>query len=263
MKTATLGEAERLERYVKSIHHEAARAKMMTEADRILAVSPHPDDSEIIAGGYLASCVDRGAKVRVLVVSDDRMSFTSMDKPLSVEAIVTARKAEELKALRLLGIKNIGFLEHIDSRVPEPKELMPEMIHAIRSFEADIVLTVDPYLPYESHPDHINTGLATLRAAMLGPYPYIERKAKISSPPPSVALGATASPNAVIGIENTIDRKIASVLAHESQFPDKVGMEKSLRTMASALGKLIGKGYGEAFSVLRNEELHMDVLASF
>ena len=45
----------------------------------IVAVSPHPNDVEVIAGGYLSMMVDAGTLVKVVVVSDGRMGMGSVE----------------------------------------------------------------------------------------------------------------------------------------------------------------------------------------
>jgi len=94
------------------------RTRILLTAKRILSFSPHPDDSELIAGGYLASSIDRKAEVKLVVVSDDRMSFTSIENELPMEKIVAIRKDEETNAIEALGIRDTQFLEYSDSRIP-------------------------------------------------------------------------------------------------------------------------------------------------
>ncbi len=134
------------------------RTRLLLNAKRIISFSPHPDDSELIAGGYLANAIDRKAEVKLVVVSDDRMSFTSIENELPMEKIVAIRKDEEISAVEMLGIRDTQFLEYADSRIPEPKSLMNDFLAIIRSYAPDLVISVDPYLPYEAHPDHLNTG---------------------------------------------------------------------------------------------------------
>jgi len=256
-------EDSRINRFANDIVLDPEKTRLMQEAKRVISFSPHPDDSELIAGGYLASSIDRGAQVKLVVVSDDRMSFTSIENELPMEKIVAIRKEEELSALQKLAIKDAEFLEYADSRVPEPKYLMKEFLRIIRDYRPDLVISVVPSLPYEAHPDHLNTGTALLRAVLFHQFPYILKSSKIKSKPPTIALGASSTPNAIVPIDNSIDRKIASILAHKTQFPDAEEMERRVRDMASILGKLISARYGEAFKVLQPEEIHVDILARY
>jgi len=237
------------------------RTSLLLNAKRIISFSPHPDDSELIAGGYLANAIDRKAEVKLVVVSDDRMSFTSIENELPMEKIVAVRKDEEIRAVEILGIKDTQFLEYADSRIPQPTLLMNDFLTIIRSYGPDLVISVDPYLPYEAHPDHLNTGNALLRAVLFHQYPYVLKSARAKSKPPVIALGATASPNAVVSIDSSIDRKIRSILCHKSQFPNAEDIEQKIRNTASIFGRIISCRYGEAFKVLLPDEIHMGMLA--
>ena len=237
------------------------RTSLLLNAKRIISFSPHPDDSELIAGGYLANAIDRKAEVKLVVVSDDRMSFTSIENELPMEKIVAVRKDEEIRAVEILGIKDTQFLEYADSRIPEPMALMNDFLTIIRSYAPDLVISVDPYLPYEAHPDHLNTGNALLRAVLFHQYPYVLKSARAKSKPPIIALGATASPNAIVPIDSSIDRKIRSILCHKSQFPKAEDIEQKIRNTASIFGRMISCRYGEAFKVLLPDEINMGMLA--
>lgn len=65
----------KLDKYAKSIVVDEKRISLLKAARRIIAISPHPDDAEIIAGGYLALSAAKGSAVRIVVVSDGRMGF--------------------------------------------------------------------------------------------------------------------------------------------------------------------------------------------
>ena len=252
---------EQVNAHIKSLRINKEKTALLSSAKRIISISPHPDDSEIIAGGLLASAVDRGAEVKVVVVSDDRMSLTSTIERLPMEDIATLRKKEELEAMRILKVKNVEFLEYMDSDVPPAPTLRRDFIRIMRSFQPDLAVTVDPFLPYEAHPDHVNTGRGVMEAALFHTYPYIVRDAKVNSQAPLLALGASAIPNAVISIDATIDRKVMSVLAHKSQWPDPKKMEETIRTISAKYGELVAHNYGEAFKVLLPDEIHVDPFA--
>jgi len=258
-----MSKVTRFNRYFQQLTLDEERTSILKHSKRIVAFSPHPDDTEIIAGGFLASAVDRGAQVRVVVVSDDRMSFTSMERLRSMEEIVATRKKEEIEAMNILGIKDIEFLEYVDSQVPEPRALSRDFIGIMRSYEPDLAITVDPFLPYEAHPDHVNTGRGVMQAVLFHAYPYIIKDVKVQSNPPALALGASSSPNAIVCIDGTIDRKVKSILSHASQFPDREEMEKRVRDISSLFGKAANCGYGEPFKVLLPDEIHLDIFASF
>ncbi len=113
-----------------------------------------------------------------------------------------------------------------------------------------------PHLPYEAHPDHVNTGLAVMQAVLFHGIPRIVSEYRVESPPPMLALGATAKPNALVCIDDYMDRKMR---AHRTQFSDE--LLNIIETLHSKLGEAAGCRYAEAFRVLRPSELHMNPLA--
>jgi len=254
--------SSRVEEFIRRLNLDPERVAALKQSKRILAISPHPDDTEIIAGGFLALAVRNGAQVRAVVVSDDRMSFTAIPPNLGMEEIATIRKREERDAMNILGVKDFEFLEYIDSQVPSPEVLSGHLIRIERRYQPDLVVTVDPFLPYEAHPDHLNTGRSVMQAVLFHEYPYIVKEAEVKSKPPTLALGGTASPNAILPIDDTIEEKLKSILAHTSQFPNREETENRIRSVSSALGKAAGCRYGEAFKVLLPGEIHLDPFAS-
>jgi LmbE family N-acetylglucosaminyl deacetylase len=74
----------------------------------MLAIAAHPDDIESLCAGTLASALDHGASVQLLLV-------TSGDKgssdPHSTSAAVGSRREQEaLDAAQVLGIAKVAFL---------------------------------------------------------------------------------------------------------------------------------------------------------
>ncbi|WP_084761428.1 PIG-L deacetylase family protein [Caldivirga sp. MU80] len=247
----------RLNTYIKGITVNPELTKVLISASRILTISPHPDDIEVIAGGYLSMMVDKGSVVKNVVVSDDRMSIGSME--YTPDEVMSIRRREELEAMGIIGVRDVEFLNYIDSEVPEPSLLRRDLIKVTRSFKPNLVLTVDPHLPYEAHPDHVNTGLAVMQAVLFHGIPRIVSEYRVESPPPMLALGATAKPNALVCIDDYMDRKMRALRAHRTQFSDE--LLNIIETLHSKLGEAAGCRYAEAFRVLRPSELHMNPLA--
>ncbi|WP_291764667.1 PIG-L deacetylase family protein [Caldivirga sp. UBA161] len=250
---------DKLMEYIKGIRVNEKLVNLLKSASNIIAFSPHPDDVEVIAAGYLAMMVSKGALVKVIVVSDGRMGIGSME--YAVDEVITIRRREELEAMRMLGVNDVEFLNYIDSEIPEPRILRRDFIRITRGFKPDVVVTVDPTLPYEAHPDHVNTGLAVMQAVLFHGIPRILSEYKVESQPPVLALGATARPNALICIDDYADRKMNALRAHKSQFNEE--LLKVIELIHMKLGNVVGCKYAEAFKVLTPDELHMNPLAEY
>ncbi|ABW01673.1 PIG-L deacetylase family protein [Caldivirga maquilingensis] len=249
----------KLSKYVESITIDEKKVDLLKRAGRVIAVSPHPDDIEIVAGGYLALLALRNASIKVIVVSDDRMSIPLNE--LTDYDVIKIRMEEEINAMRALGISNVDYLNYIDSEVPEPSILRRDLIRVFRSYGPDLVITVDPYLPYEAHPDHVNTGMAVLQAVLFHEVSRVMKEYSPKTPPPAVALGASHRPNALICIDDYVDRKMNALRAHKSQFNEE--LLRGIELIHMKLGGAAGCKYAEAFKVLTPGELHMNPLAEY
>jgi LmbE family N-acetylglucosaminyl deacetylase len=233
---------------------------------RILCIGPHPDDNEIGAGGTIRGLAERGVEVTFLVVTDG--SAGSADPDLQGERLVQLRRAEQAAACSRLGVSApVIWLDYPDLGGLPPIELRERLILAIRRVKPDFILTVDPWLPYEAHPDHRQTGLAATEAFMLAGLPSVcPVQCTGGLTPhsvPAIAYYATAAPNQHINVDDTWHAKIASIAAHQSQFPGQI--------LALLTGRLAAKArqaaryaagqpctYAESFKVMTIFQLHMN-----
>ena len=77
---------------------------------RVLVVTPHPDDAEIWCGGTVARWVNEGAEVHYVLCTD---GGKGTDKPgVTSQQLAATREQEQLDAARILGVdKRVGSLE--------------------------------------------------------------------------------------------------------------------------------------------------------
>lgn len=221
-----------------------------------MVVAAHPDDMESWCAGTLARSIDKGAEVKlILVTSGDK---GSSDPTATSETVAAQREAEAQEAAELLGICEVSFLRYSDGEVEETRTLRGELVEAIRCWRPLALFTHDPenpYPPYLSHRDHRIVGRAALDAA----YPLA--RDRLSFPeqlesglqPHSVSqlwLFSTTSPNAYVDITAGMDKKIAARLAHRSQTSDPVGLATNWRKRAEGIGAQVGLPLAEAFVIL-------------
>ncbi len=223
--------------------------KKMENAKRILAISPHPDDIEIIAGGFISSALRRGADVKLIIVTDGSKGTKIKGKNMK-----ETREFEQLNAAKILGIKNFKFLNLEDSKVPEPRKTMEILMPEVREYSPDLLITNDPFLKYEVHLDHIYTGLAALQRVLFYEFPNIGN-GEVRGISPDVALAPTNYPNVIVDISDTFQIKIEALKAHSSQNLDLDWVRK----LSEYYGRLIDSNYGEAFKYLYPQELHLNI----
>ncbi len=231
------------------MNSDTERLKIMESARNIVAISPHPDDAEIIAGAYMAKMRDKGSKVSLIIVSDGSKGTMEENKNMSV-----VRRDEQLKAASVLGIETVKFMNFPDAEVPSPGILREELLPLLRDIGPEIVVTVDPFLPYEVHPDHVNVGLGVLQSVLFYPMPNIG-KGKKRDNKIYVAVSPSNRPNIVVPCDRYIEKKTESIRAHLSQALDI----NYILQMMRAFGKFSASEYGEPFRLMKREELHISI----
>ncbi len=191
----------------------------LMKARKVLCVQPHPDDNEWAAGGTIALLAGSGAEVVYVTVTDGRWGTT--DPTLDPDRLVELRREEQVRAADLLGVSEIAWLDFPDGRTPPGSDpaLVGPLVRLIRAYRPDGVLAPDPWMLYEAHPDHVNTGLAAATAVLFAGLPAAYREPELEAHSPElIAFYNTARPNTYVGIDGVWETKMAALAAHRSQF---------------------------------------------
>ncbi|REE89044.1 LmbE family N-acetylglucosaminyl deacetylase [Paenibacillus taihuensis] len=236
----------------------------LLDVKRIICVQPHPDDNEVGAAGTLRELALRGVEIVYITVTDGSASgSTGASTP---EEIIRIRESEKQAAGQLLGVTkqiNLGFP---DMGGYSEDDVLKKLIPIIRDEKPDMLMTVDPWMPYEAHPDHIKTGKA-VATAMLFAANRIRFPEGDPHDVPQIAFYATSHPNTFIDVTAQWETKLASILAHKSQFDNAEWpmLRMYFEHQAAQLhSKLIQEqepvqapaGFAEAFKVLAAQQLH-------
>ncbi|MBQ9375832.1 MAG: PIG-L family deacetylase [Ruminococcus sp.] len=167
-----------------------------SENDRILVVSPHPDDESIGCGGLISLYAKQ---CDVLLVTD------GYDKKLDNKVISEVRKTEFKNAMVLAGVNN-----SISLHIPE---------HSIVAF-ADRFATVNYsmynyiFVPnkHEIHKDHVDVYNAIKKAI---------KKTKCKAELIEYEVWTTLrEPNVKLDISSVVDKKTELINVYESQTKD-------------------------------------------
>ena len=137
----------------------------LRHAKRVLCVQPHYDDNDIGAGGTLATLHDAGVEIIYLTVTDDLVGV--VDVELSNRDAAAQLKQEQLRAGEVIGVNRQYWLGFPDAGEYDYFELRRQIIRYVRLLRPDFLFTCDPWLQYEAHHDHIQTGLAVSEASLL------------------------------------------------------------------------------------------------
>ncbi len=231
-------------------------------ARRILCIQPHYDDNDIAAGGTLARLAKDGAELYYLTTTDDLMGV--VDTSLSKEDAAQALKRDQYAAGKIIGVKEQFWCGYPDAGEYSHFALRRDFLKHIRMLKPDFIFTPDPWLAYEAHRDHVQTGLAAAEAVILA------GAQKIPSSDPKVdeayeghdiqgvAFYFTREPNYITDITSTWETKLAAMRCYEAQF-DPQGMERLLmgvevKSRQVAQGKPFAQG--EPLKIFHPSGLH-------
>lgn len=234
-------------------------------AKRILCIQPHYDDNDIAAAGILTQLAKNGAELFYLTSTDDLMGVA--DTSLSNEDAAKALKRDQLAAARIVGVKEQYWCGYPDAGEYNYFDVRRDFIKYIRMIKPDFVFTPDPWLTYEGHRDHIQTGLAASEAVMFAGL------TKIASSDPKVdsayephdingiAFYFTREPNYIADITSTWQNKIEALRCYKAQFDPK-GMDELItafdaKSQQAAAGQSFSRG--EPLKVLHTSALHVGI----
>ena len=235
------------------------------EAKRILCVQPHYDDNDIAASGILTQLAKNGAEIIYLTVTDDLMGV--VDSSLSDEDAAQALQRDQFAAAKIIGVKEQYWLGYPDAGEYNYFDVRRDLLKYIRMLKPDFIFTCDPWLTYEGHHDHIQTGLATSEAVMFAGL------TKIASSDPEVdsayepydikgiAFYFTREPNYIADISSTWEEKIGALRCYEAQFSpqglDQLVMALDAKSQQVAQGQSFSRG--EPLKMLNTSALHVGI----
>lgn len=253
----------------------------------ILVIYAHPDDAEFLASGSMAKWVESGHEVYAVSATDGSMGSKIAGRTRA--EIAEQRKGELTRAMGVIGgHEPIGFWYPDGFLENHREELREKLAFWIRKLEADRIVTLDPWLNYEIHPDHLTVGRIASEVATFTCFPLyfpeqIEKGLQPHQPREVWYMVPTQrAPNRIVDITATFDKKVRSLLCHESQMqmladwflPDadprnlkaeqreqlSAAVENTLRGMATALGQRYQIPLAEAFYAIGCGPGHLDIM---
>ena len=222
----------------------------------VLGVAAHPDDLEFGVAGSIAKWVAAGAIAYYLVCSDG--SKGSDDPKLAGQKLVETRRAEQRAAAKVLGVKDVFFLDYEDGAVEATQALKKDISQVIRQVKPEVVLTMDPTFVYSiefgfiNHTDHRAVGMATLDAVYplaRDPLAFPELLTQGLEPhkAKTLLLMNFDKTNYCEDIAATFDQKIKALAEHKSQVPNLKETTEFLRQRALQHGMELGCEMAEGF----------------
>jgi LmbE family N-acetylglucosaminyl deacetylase len=229
-----------------------------------LAVAAHPDDVEFGCGATLAKWAAGGCAIHHLILTDGSKGTWSADD--DVAALIERRQVEQRRAASILGGGEGGvrFLGWRDGELESAMVQRRQVCQVIREVRPVVVLGHDPWRRYRLHPDHRHAGWLLTDAVVAARDPkFFPELSEPPHRPTSMLLWEADEPNHVENAEGMVDRKVAALLAHESQYRTTMGIEDThaptdqvaafravVEQQLSSHGDLAGLDVGEAFHLL-------------
>lgn len=230
--------------------------------ERVLAISAHPDDSELQAGGTLAKWAADGAEVSIVVCTDGSKGTWNVHADL--EQLVQTRQQEQAAAAAALGATGtVGFCGWVDGELQQSTDAVRRLAEWIRRLRPNVVLTHDPWKRYRLHPDHRAVGYLVTDAVVAARDPHFFADMGLPHHRPDELWYFEADEaNHVETMGSFIDTKIASLECHLSQLESTMGIaddadnagrrafHADIRERAFRAGSQAGTGPAEAFARL-------------
>lgn len=237
---------------------------MKKKHDVVLGVGAHPDDLEFGASGTIAKLVKKGWDAYYIIATDG--SRGSNDPSMTHEALAAIRKKEQLAAAKILGLKDVFFLNHTDTELVADQQLKEEIVRIIRTLRPRVVITMDPaflYTPsfallgasFVNHTDHRAVATATMDAVfplardrLTFPL-HVQEGLQPHRTEELWFISFEQKQEHTIDITGSFDTKLKALAAHKSQFEDFARVKERVTKRAIALAE--GESYNFAESFIR------------
>ena len=161
---------------------------------KILAICAHPDDIEAGCGGTLAKYSRAGNDVFMLVMTEGGMGGTGK-----------TRRDEQIAAAKIIGLRELIWGGYEDT------QLTPGINCIIQTVE-DVIKKIAPDFIFVHHEDDTHQDHRALAKAAISATRYVKNVMFYEGP-----TTQKFSPTVFVDIKETMDEKLAMLLAHGSQ----------------------------------------------
>lgn len=207
----------------------------------VLAISAHPDDVEISAGGTIIKLIDLGYSVAICTATDGEPTPNGSHE---------IRLAEAAKVKEYLGLEEYAILDMPNRYLTDTVENRVKIANVIRRHRPSLILA--PHT-VGFHPDHTAASLIVQAARFYGKLTKTDPSGNPWPGEPwwtprlyNFFLGGTeegVQPTFVVDITEQYERKKELLSIYKSQWQ----VDMNLLSSSAHWGKLIGAQWGEAF----------------
>ena len=257
---------------------------MASEILNILSIIAHPDDLTLYSAGTIARWAEEGHNISMVCCTSGEVG--TFRKDLSKQQVSEMREKELKASNNVLGINETILLRFPDGGFIDGAELREKLVYYVRKLKADRVVTFDPWVTYEVHPDHVIVGRMAAEAAAFAGFPLLYPEHINSGIEPYVCsdiwfMGMLGhEPNYFVDISSSFEKKVEASLKFEATLtlladlfipgldPANISPKilkklskyatRLLNSMANALGKSVDLKLAEAFYVQKILPGHFD-----
>ena len=234
----------------------------------LLAIGAHPDDIDFGASGTVAKLVSEGCDAYYVICTDG--SKGSHNPKMTSEELVRIRKKEQRAAGKVLGLKDVSFLEHCDTELLADLQFKEELVRIIRTRRPNLVIGLDPtfYFSMEpyfgkeyhfvNHTDHRAAAVATMDAVFPMArdrltFPLHEQEGLEPHRVEELWIvnWACKTPEHLVDITDTLKTKLLALKQHTSQFDDYEDLVERVTNRAKVHAEKESFEHAESFIRLK------------
>lgn len=210
----------------------------------VLAMSAHPDDMELEAGGTLLKLALKKYEVHHLILTSGEY------RDMGGQIYTSERlQSEAREAAKILHIKNVIFLDNIATELQCSGKVISEVDRIIDKIQPTILIS---HHPFDSHQDHKAAAEIMFAVSRKGRVGTVLSSAPLPYRPNVFAF----RPQFFVDISSTINTKLEAIRCYKSQY-EKFGRENlidRIRSLTQIYGWAMGYDFAECFEVIRMDD---------
>jgi LmbE family N-acetylglucosaminyl deacetylase len=210
---------------------------------KILIALAHPDDPEFFCGATTARWVRAGHCVTYCIITCGDKGTKNLS--VSSDELCSIRQKEQRSAAKVLGVKEVEFLNYPDGYLVADINLRRDITRVIRAIRPDVLVTCDPQTLFTAngglnHPDHRAAGQATLDAVFPAARDHLNFPElwKDENLEPHIVrevwVCGTLVPDVTLDVTETWEIKIQALFEHKSQIGEPEKLAERIRNRRTA-----------------------------
>ncbi len=218
---------------------------------RVVAVTAHPDDVEILCAGTLARYAQQGHAILVAVFTSGNMGDVHIPPP----DLARLRKAETQASVAILGARLLwpGVTDELVFPNEEQRRIM---IDLLREADPDVIFT---HSPNDYHPDHRYVSQLVFDSYFQKGLPHLPNQRQPACRFGQAQVyyldhlgGIAFEPTEYVDISEVFETKCRMLRCHESQFKAmkelaRTDLVEMIRVQAAFRGLAANCQYAEGF----------------